>query len=1265
MAGQCIDAPKKKFSASRKGASFVIWTWCTVISCLFSLPCVYSKCQGIEYKEDLSVYPEGTIQVLYGHPLEIYCVSENLNVTDFDFAIGGTQMNAEIVNSTTRRLYIEKPEKKLYFYYCGNKKKKCTTRVLVDSPPTNITDFACISENLDILNCTWTSTELVSRTNYSLNFVINGQAVTPCIVNEVDINTKIGYCSWNTYSQPRYRQMEKDYFFHLKSCNVFGCNEQNFTIDHFSIVKPNPPSNLNVLISYTHSILLRWNIPNNIADFLPCGVEHRIEYQIAKIDNAKYFHTVNSSSLPYNNRTYKFWLKDLPYAHMRYEVRIYIRSRAAVSDKFWSNFSFIFFDTADERPQRPPETAAGAFDQSSFEGKRRVYVYWKQLEEYEEAGSNFTYKVEVKPHNRNPQIVYPEKNKSMSYVILAEASLEAIDIFIWSVNDVGSSINSSHLYIPPKRDTVALTVTSFTKLAYENGTYKLSWVGITNIDNYTLFWCQHNSTKVCTGQMNFEVLNPNKTEHVIELPKNNRYQFAISANNGSKTSGMVWAICDISKDSNSMYGIPVKLDHDVPGKSFVKIRWSMACTLQEGAITGYRISYCPALDTSNSCASSHEKKNVSTTNPKQTEMNITNLEPYTTYLFTLEMGTIYGLKPIENASTSVTTIEDTPTSPVNITVTDIQSDSLIISWDPPVHTNGVIGKYVIYNYTDVIYVLQVSEDKSSKRRQVKLPNLQGFTNYSLTVQACNTAIQSCSNTEPNKGILVRTRIGPPKVIRAPTIKYNPDTIVWENAEPVWGKVDLYQIKRVKDDSVTEIMNVSSNELNKSVVYCEGVTTMETYQVRAVNFDEDYNYGALAYSSAVKLPERDKNDIGRRLEYTGNWSEPSSVACRSRDGLTVTFILMSVFALIGILYGSIKFYKRYKTMEDIKPVLPSGLGVPEKDNPKYPFSGWTPTNKDEKPSSDEMLLLPNTRNTVSKDNQQKDKENCASSDHTDSTALSDNSHGPADRQISISDDGSDSSLNLEVEAVRTDNNIDTQDEDSSNSDVDISMNNSPYLDENTFRKNPTSGYVQNVVNANKGSGYVQSAPTAMKNPQSSLPAQPAGSSYVMASLPPPIFTTGVAPPVVATHPPPSSGYVRPEDAQTRSGLNFPKMGSPPTSLFGPESLPALPVLPSPKHAADSSYIQLQSLDALPSHKLTVRNPVPLKPPASSGYVSQGDPVINKHLNILSANQLADEPAILDPTMSPDAYCRFSWSTDPANDNLHSLLADSHRINSSNN
>ncbi|XP_013143003.1 PREDICTED: cytokine receptor-like [Papilio polytes] len=1213
MANNSSDTRCTKTKWSTRKGVLRSWIWCILLKCFISLPCIFSKCLGVDIT--VAVYPQGDISVLYGEPLEIFCVGENYTASDLEFTVSGDPIKSEIVNETTRRLYYEKPNKQVTTYYCKNKKtqKKCTSRVLVESPPENVTNFSCLSKNIEVLKCSWKVPESFSNINYNLTFIINGNPVRNCEILGVN---KTRYCIWTTSSSPRYRQLEEEFYFNLKSCNVFGCNEQNFTVDHFSIVKPDPPSKLKLLSNDSHSVELQWVVPNNVKDLLPCGIDHKIEYQIAKIDNTAYFHSVDASFLPPSNKTYRFRLNNLPYAHMKYEVRIYIKSKKAVSDEFWSEYSFYTFYTASEKPGRPPEMTAGGFDQATYNKNRIIYVYWKQLEEYEEAGANFTYKVVVS-HGNKSETLLADKNKSLSYIYLDDAPLDAMQVSVWSYNMIGQSINSSHMYIPPVRDTHNLDVTSFTKLAYENGTYELSWVGIDRIDNYTLFWCQHNATKICAGRLNFTTLEPYKNKHVIHLPGDYRYQFAISANKGRKTSGMIWAKCEISKDGIAMYGFNVHLKYDVPGKSFVKLKWSMDCALKDGIITGYNITYCPVIQTSSLCDATIGNQSIFISDSGKMEVNITDLLPFRTYQFTIALNTTYGLKTIENATAVITTSEDTPTKPRNITITNVRSNSLNISWDPPLHRNGNIGKYVIYNFGHEFYVHNVSGTDTS-RSVVTLTGLQGFTNYSWTIQACNIPIGLCSKVGPNEGIFVRTRIGAPSRLKAPTIRNNPDFIKWEKPEIPGGTVDFYQIRRIKDDMEPEIMN--STELTFFLTHCEGGIMSETYQVRAVNCDEDPDHGALADKENVNLTRSNVNNV-----YYGEWSEPSTVACRSRDGLAVTFILMIVFAIIGLVYGSIKLYKRYRKMEDIKPVLPNGLGIPEKDISKYTFGSWNPSNKDDKPSSDEVLLLPDKTTVSSTDTKQKTNDNCAASDHTDSTALSDSSREPVDRQVSTSDDGSNSSLQLEAEPIKDDDTIQNQEEDSSTEDIESFRENPSYYVDNSFKKNPTSGYVQPVVNPT--SGYVQSAPAPQK----------------------------------------TSGYVRPEDTQPKSVMTFPKPVTSPSKLLGPESLPTMPTLPtSVKPSADSSYIQLQSLDAIPSLKSSVRNTVPLKPSASNGYVSPEDVVINKHLNnMLYAGQLAEESAVLDPTMSPDAYCRFSWSTDPANDNLHSLLADSRTINTNKN
>ncbi|XP_039754433.1 cytokine receptor-like [Pararge aegeria] len=340
---------------------FQLYIWCMVF---ISLPCLSAKCLNVDISVNL--YPEGTLKIKYGEPLELFCVTDsNYSASDIHFINGrnNKNMDSDIVNSTTRRLYIAMPEKQLTTFYCRNNKTKkvCLARVLVDSPPSDVTDFNCISKNVDILNCSWTRQPSFSIIRYTLTYSVNTLPVNPpCVPTQIESTV---YCVWKTNSMPRYRQQEETQFFDMTACNAVGCNSQNFTVDHFSIVKPDSPYELKILKYGTHSVYLEWKISHNIVDFLSCGVDHIIQYQLAKVDNGTHFRTVDTSNLPARNRTYRFHLMDLPYAHMQYDLRIYIKSKMAKSRQYWSDFAYKHFTTLSEEPMRPPTIISGAFDQ--------------------------------------------------------------------------------------------------------------------------------------------------------------------------------------------------------------------------------------------------------------------------------------------------------------------------------------------------------------------------------------------------------------------------------------------------------------------------------------------------------------------------------------------------------------------------------------------------------------------------------------------------------------------------------------------------------------------------------------------------------------------------------------------------------------------------------------------------------------------------------------------------------------------------------------
>lgn len=303
------------------------------------------------------ISPQGTVLLHYGESLELYC-EDHSSADNIQFSSGNQTLPSVKVNDTTIKLYT-KLEKGVYSIYCrNNERRKITiTRVIVDQAPVDVTDFICKSFNLDVMKCWWTVAPHVSVVNFSLSFLIAGHYVESCKVFRAFPN-KSG-CSWDTIHSPRYRQIQKTYLFTLKSSNAFGRNEQNFTVDHYSTVQPAPVRNLSVRDIGVYSAKLSWTIPHNMLDFLD-GVSHKIEYRVPTI--ASSWWSIDTSKLPPRNLTHVYLL-EVPYAHMRYEVRVSIRPLRATGEENWSMPSTLTFYTKGK---------------STSEINKQIYKTWRK-----------------------------------------------------------------------------------------------------------------------------------------------------------------------------------------------------------------------------------------------------------------------------------------------------------------------------------------------------------------------------------------------------------------------------------------------------------------------------------------------------------------------------------------------------------------------------------------------------------------------------------------------------------------------------------------------------------------------------------------------------------------------------------------------------------------------------------------------------------------------------------------------------------------------
>lgn len=286
----------------------------------------------------LSHYDE--VKIEYGNPLELLCTGTAVNL---QITKNGADLVINTVNETTVRFFTENPERQDTYYYCEDTQSNNATgvKVIVDSIPST-SDFHCKSKNLEYLNCSWTSLNIVPE--FSLYYIKEEITYNFILCKLSNYDSK--YCVWEKKNPSiPYQDFDQKLTFLMETCNRFGCANQTFVFNHVAIIQPDPPK-LTLLQKSSRSAVLKWNIPWKLwlMDYL--SLEHRISYWYSGIHQIK----VDTASLEEKYvPTFEIELK-LPCAGTFYEVRLSIRPKTAVGEEFWSEDAVITFVT-DQEPQ--------------------------------------------------------------------------------------------------------------------------------------------------------------------------------------------------------------------------------------------------------------------------------------------------------------------------------------------------------------------------------------------------------------------------------------------------------------------------------------------------------------------------------------------------------------------------------------------------------------------------------------------------------------------------------------------------------------------------------------------------------------------------------------------------------------------------------------------------------------------------------------------------------------------------------------------------
>lgn len=259
------------------------------------------------------------------------------------------------------------------------------------------------------------------------------------------------------------------------------------------------------------------------------------------------------------------------------------------------------------------------------------------------------------------------------------------------------------------------------------------------------------------------------------------YQFAISANTNTGSSGMVWASCTVIH--NKVVGKMKSVWINRIGSDFIEVGWKLDCSDRIGIVEGFNIYYCPIVSPYDLNCKGPKLNRTIKADSHTIHGIVNNLKPYTTYMLAVAVLTKSG-EGLHSDPLYNTTLEAAPTTPPqDVRIINVTNTTMSIVWKPPEAMNGVLRYYEVYYNTHAKKV----EDAT----QTELKNLLAHKYYNISVAACTV---SCSVKSPT--IRKITKIGTPGMVNVPNVRFMNSSqviVMWNKPEYAAGHLDYYEI----------------------------------------------------------------------------------------------------------------------------------------------------------------------------------------------------------------------------------------------------------------------------------------------------------------------------------------------------------------------------------------------------------------------------------------------------------------------------------------
>ncbi|XP_039524063.1 neuronal cell adhesion molecule a isoform X7 [Pimephales promelas] len=504
----------------------------------------------------------------------------------------------------------------------------------------------------------------------------------------------------------------------------------------------------------------------------------------------------------------------------------------------------------------------------------------------------------------SPYVYYSFRVLALNDVNLSEPSAPSRQ---YRTNPAQPDMNPSNVeVIGTSPDSMTITWTELTGLE-SNGPglkYKVSW-SLKDADRWTSFDLANVSQYTVTGTPTFAL-----------------YEVTVQAVNDYGSGPTPEVVLGYSGEDSPTVA-PENVQVSVQNGTIAEVRWdAVPLSTVQGRLKGYKVSYWK-LRSLHKQDFEHEKPQVLIFNGNETEVLLPGLNPYSQYALNIRVFNGKGDGPT-SSDQQFETPEGVPGPPKHLKVQNLNLDSLIVEWAPPLedngHLTGYLLKYQSINTTDELgplkELLLLANETS-----ITLDNLKYSTRYkfylnAMTVKGSGPTITEEAVTIMDEALIRHPAVKAGKGSAPPSLPPTPS--VTQSLQPPFHKVPPARMFGSVNSSVEEGHAVISweNSLPDRNVYVQYVVadSNEAWKTEFVNGTRTYQIRGLkaGMSYSVRLIAKDHSDATVHITEDLRITVPAMTSKQVDIATQGWFIgLMCAIALLILVLLIVCFIKRNK------------------------------------------------------------------------------------------------------------------------------------------------------------------------------------------------------------------------------------------------------------------------------------------------------------------------------------------------------------------